>query len=159
PTTPAQVAANVALISFRCDVYDLHDRFQQNGFALFKSIFHGEDRRHFERELTGIDFVERAVDDIDLNIDNRVTAQHAIQHRFLDAFFDGRNVFPRNDASDDLVLHGEAFAALGWTHVHFHVPILATAARLLNQLADAVRARRDRFAVRTLRLARVGLHS
>src|SRR5258707_11402439 len=60
PTTPAQVAANVALIFFRCDVFDLHDRLQQNGFALSKSIFHGEDRRHFERELAGVDFVERA---------------------------------------------------------------------------------------------------
>src|SRR6266496_6277327 len=139
PTTPAQVAANVALIFFRCDVFDLHDRLQQNGLALSKSIFHGEDRRHFERQLTGIDFVERPVNDIDLYIDNGVTAQHAIEHRFLDAFFDGRNVFARNDAADDLVLDDQAFAAPGWAHVHFHVPILATAARLLNQLADAVR--------------------
>src|SRR5206468_7424376 len=128
PTTSAQVAADVALELIRRNVFDLHYRFQQNRFTLFKSIFHGEDRSHFEREFAGIDFVERAVNDIDLNIDNRIPPEHAVEHRFLDAFFDGRNVFARNDAADDFVLDDKTFAALGWAHVYFHVSILAAAA-------------------------------
>src|SRR6202022_1468911 len=73
-TTTAQVAANVALRFFRRDVFDLHDRLEQNRFALFEAVFHREDRRQFERELARIHFVEAAVNDIDLNIDNRITA-------------------------------------------------------------------------------------
>src|SRR6266480_7736136 len=116
-TTAAQVAADVSLEFVGRDVFALHDRFQQNGFALFKAIFHGKNRGQFERELTGIDFVERTVNDIDLNIDDRVPPEHAVEHRFLDAFFDGRNVFARNDAADDFVLDDKTFAALGWAHV------------------------------------------
>src|SRR5450759_4102378 len=32
-TTPAQIAANVSLKLVRRDIFDLHDRLQQNGFA------------------------------------------------------------------------------------------------------------------------------
>src|SRR5438876_11133620 len=103
-TAPTQVTANVSLKLVWSDVFNLHDWLQQNRFALFESIFHREDRGHFKCEFAGIDFVERTVNDIDLNIDNRITAQYAVEHRFLDAFFDGRNVFARNDAADDFVL-------------------------------------------------------
>src|SRR5436190_6077026 len=102
-TAAAQVAADVPLELVGRNVFDLHDWFQQNGFPLLKSVLHCEDRRQFERELTGIDFVEGTVNNIDFHIDNRITAQHPVEHRFLDAFFDGRNVFARNDAADDFV--------------------------------------------------------
>src|SRR6266699_2171411 len=73
-TTAAQVAANVALRFFRRDIFNLHDRLQQNRFALLEAIFHGENRRQLKRQLAGIDFVEAAVNDVDLNIDHGMTA-------------------------------------------------------------------------------------
>src|SRR4026209_2162868 len=103
-TTPAQIATDVALKFFRRDVFHFHDRLEQNRFTLLESVFHREDRRHLEREFAGIDFVERAVNDIDLYIDNRITAQNTVQHRFFDAFRDRGNILAWNDAADDLVL-------------------------------------------------------
>src|SRR5260370_37922206 len=81
----AQVAADVALRFFRRDVFDLHDRFEQNRFTLLKAVFHGENRCQFESELAGIDFVKAAVNDIDFNIDNWITAKNTVQHSFVDA--------------------------------------------------------------------------
>src|SRR5436853_31103 len=126
-TTPAEIAADVALILVRRDVFDFHDRLEQNRLALLEPVFHGEDGRHLKREFAGINFVERAVNDVHFNINDGITAEYAIEHRFLDAFFDGRNVFARNDTADDFVLDDQTFAALGWAHVHFHVSILAAA--------------------------------
>ncbi len=154
-TAPAQVAANVALIFFRRDVFDLHDRLEQNRFALLEAIFHGENRRDFERELVRIDFVETSVNDIDLNIDHRITAKHAVEHRFLDSFLHRWNVFARNNAADDLVFDYQALAALARSHIDLDVAVLTAAARLLDQLPDAVRAGRDRFTIRDLRFAGV----
>src|SRR5213076_792702 len=71
--TPAQVATNVSLELVWGDVFDL------------------KDRRNLKCKFVGIDLVKRTVNDIDLNIDNRITAEHAVEHGFVDAFFDGRN--------------------------------------------------------------------
>src|SRR5262249_62376861 len=108
-------------------VFHLHDRLQTTSFPLFESTFQHEVARLFEGEFAASASVERAVNDIDLYIDHRVTAQDAVEHRFLDTLFHGRNVFARNDAADDLVFNDQTFAALGWAHVDFHVSILAAA--------------------------------
>src|SRR5262249_8868084 len=71
-TTPAQIATNVSLKFIRSYVFDLHDGLEKNGFALLKSVFHGENRRQFKCQFAGIDFVERAVNNIDLYINNRI---------------------------------------------------------------------------------------
>jgi hypothetical protein len=72
--------------------------------------------------------VERTVNDIYLHIDNRIAAQHAVEHRFVDTFLHRRNVFPWNDTADDLVFDKQPFTARAGTHIHFHVPILTAAA-------------------------------
>src|SRR4029434_3951908 len=79
----AQVAADVSLEFVGRDVFDLHDRFQQNGFALFNTTCNGKDRAKCERDFGGVALVEGAVNNIDLHIDDRITAQHAVEHRFL----------------------------------------------------------------------------
>ena len=38
------------------------------------------------------------------DVDHLVAADDAVQHRFFDALLDGRDVFLRNIAADDLVL-------------------------------------------------------
>src|SRR5437588_12050505 len=118
-TTTAQVAANVTLRFFRRDVFDLHDRLEQNRFALLKAVFHREDRRQFERELARIHFVEAAVNDIDLNIDNRVTAEHAVEHGFLDTLLDRRNVLARNEASDNPIFDYQTLTDNAQSHLNF----------------------------------------
>src|ERR1043166_6511705 len=61
---------------------------------------------------------------------------------FLNPFLPRRDVFPRNDAANDFVLDGKTLATFRGTDVHFHVPILTAAARLLDQLANAMGAAR-----------------
>ena len=126
--SPAQIATNVALKFVWRDVFDLHDRLQQDWLALPEAILHGKDRGHFERQLVGIDFVETSVNDIYLNIDDGITAEDAVEHCFLDALLDRWNVFAGNNAADDFVFDDEAFAAIGGPHVNFDVSILTTAA-------------------------------
>ena len=109
---------DVALIFFRRDVFDLHDRLEQDRFALLEAVLQGKDGGHLEREFVRIDFVEAAVDDVDLDIDHRIAAEHAVEHGFFDALHDRRDVFLRNRAADDLVLDHDALAALGWAHIH-----------------------------------------
>src|SRR5436190_3114122 len=131
-TTAAQVAADVPLKIFRGDVFHFHDWLEQNRFALFKPVFQREDRRHLKCELVRIDFVKRTVNDIDFNIDNRITAQHAVKHGFLDAFFYGRNVFARNDAADDFVFDNQPGASSAGTDIYFDVAVLTAATRLFD---------------------------
>src|SRR5215467_9058183 len=156
--TPTQVAANVALIFFGRDVFDLHDRLEQNRFARPEAVFHRENRRHLEGELARIDFVETPEHDVAFDIDNRITAEHAVEHRFFDTLLHRRDVFARNNSADDFIFDDETFAALTRTKIDFDVAVLTATAGLFDQLADAVRVARDRFAIRDLRFARVRVH-
>src|SRR5438132_984441 len=99
--------------------------------------------------------MERAVHDVDRDIDDRVTAEHAVQHRFFDTLFNRRYVFPRNDAANDLVFDDQSFTAFSGANVYFDVAVLTPAAGLFDQLANTVRTARDRFAIRDLRFARI----
>ena len=100
-----QVADDVALIFFRGDVFHLHDRLEQDRFALLESVLHRENRRHLERHFVGIDFVVAAVNDVDFDIDHRITAEHAVEHRFFDPFLARPGCIPCGIiAADDLVL-------------------------------------------------------
>ena len=109
---PIQVAHDVALIFFRGDVLDLHDRLEQDRLRLLEAVLHRKDRRQLERHFVRVDFVEAAVDDIDLDIDDRIAAEHTVEHGFFDALLDRRDVFLRDRAADDLVLDRETLATL-----------------------------------------------
>ena len=101
--------------------------------------------------------MERAVNDVDLNIDNRIAAEHAVKNRFINALLDRRDVFARDNAANNLVFDHETGAAAAGTHVDFNVAVLTATARLLDQLANAVRVGRDRFTIGDLRFAGVGI--
>src|SRR5436305_13430192 len=156
--TPAKIVANVPLKFLWRDVFNFHDRLEQNRFALLKAVLHRKDRRQFERQLAGIDFVETSVNDVHLNIDNGITAKDAVEHCFLDALLDRWNVFAGNDAADDLVLDDQTFSAIARAYVYLNVSVLTAPAWLFDQFADAVRIGSNRFAVRDLGFARVCIH-
>ena len=107
-----QVAHDVALIFFRRRILDLHDRLEQDRLGLLESILDRENRRQLERHFVRVDVVIGAVDDVDVDVDHLVAADHAVEHRFFDALLAGRDVFLRNRSADDLVLDRDAFAAL-----------------------------------------------
>ena len=90
--------------------FHLHDRFEQNRTGLLDGVLEREDAGHLERQFVRVHFVERAVDDLHLDVNDRVAGKHAALDGFLDAVDDRRNVFLGNRAADDLVLDLDALA-------------------------------------------------
>src|SRR6266404_809895 len=64
---PVQIADDVALIFFWSDIFNFHDWLEQDRFARSETVFHREDRGHFERKLARIDFVETSEDNVAFN--------------------------------------------------------------------------------------------
>ncbi len=122
-----------------------------------KASFTAKIAASLERQFVRIDVVVGAVDDVDVDVDDRIAADDAVEHRFFDALLAGRNVFLGNGAADDLVLDRDALAALVRLNLDDDVAVLTATARLLDQLAFAIGSRRDGFAISDLRLAGVGL--
>ena len=92
-----------------------------------------------------------------MDVDDGVAANDAVENGFLETFNAGRNVFLRNVAAYDLVFDGDSLAALVGCDLDDDVAVLTAPARLLDEFAFAIRRDKDRFLVRDLRLAGVGL--
>ena len=82
------------------------------------------------------------VNDIDFDVDHRITAEHTVEHGFFDALLTGRDVFLRNRAADDLVLDPMPLPRSCRTTSTIDVAVLTTTAGLLDELAFAMRGRR-----------------
>src|SRR5438477_6760411 len=99
--SPIQIADDVALIFFRGDVLHFHDRLEQDWFALLETIFYCKNRRHFESQFVGIDFVVTAVNDIDLDIDDGITTEDTVEHSLFNPFLHRGDVLARDHATHD----------------------------------------------------------
>src|SRR3954452_6149115 len=99
-TAPAQVTADISLKIVRSDVLHLHDRLEQNGAALLEPVFHGKNGSQLESQLVRVHVVIAPVDNIDFDVDDRVTAEHTVEDGFFDALLDRGNVLTGNRASD-----------------------------------------------------------
>ena len=75
------------------------------------------------------------VDQLDLDVDDRVAGNDAVLQRLLDALIDGGDVLLRDDATDDGVLELVALALLVRLDVDDGVAVLAAAAGLADELA------------------------
>ena len=53
-------------------------------------VLDGEDGRELERQFVGIDFMVRAVGDVDRDVDDGRAVDHAVEERFFDALLDRR---------------------------------------------------------------------
>src|SRR3546814_17957058 len=76
----------------------------------------------------------RTVDQLHLDVDDRIAGKEAVRDRFLDALVDGRNVFLRHDAADDRVLELIALALLVRRDLEPDMADLALAAPLAPAL-------------------------
>src|ERR1700756_2549197 len=93
-----------------------------------------------------------------MQIDYRVAADDAVQHRLFDAFLNRRNILFRNSAADDLVLDLDSFSALTRFYVHNNVTILSATTGLLDQLTFTDGVLCNRLAVSDLWLFRLSIH-
>src|SRR3546814_17123493 len=99
----------------------------------------------------------RTVDQLHLDVDDRIAVKEAVRDRFLDALVDGRDVFLRHDAADDRILELIALALLVRRDLEPDMAEMALAARLAHELAFALDPLSDGLAVGALRLADLGL--
>ena len=155
--TTIDIAEQVALIFVRGGAFDLHERFEQNGAGFFEGVFQGENTRHAEREFIRVHFMERAVHDLNFDIDDLVAGIDAAFNGFLDAVDDGRDVFLGNGAADNFIDDFDPLALFIGCDGDTGVAVLALTAGLTDELAFALGVFGDRLAIGDLRRAGVGL--
>src|SRR5690606_24854708 len=136
---------------------DLHDRLQQHRAGLRRALLEAHRAGDLEGHFARIDVVVRTVVQSDLDVDHRIAGDHAVLHGFPDALVDRGNVFLRHDTADDAVDDLVARPGLLRLDAQEHVPVLAAAARLPDELAFLLDHLADGLAVRDLRLADVCL--
>ena len=90
-TTTVEIAQNVALVFLGSKILDLHDRLEQNRLGFLEAVFGSEDCRHLERHFVGIHFVERSVDNVDVDINDRVATDDAVENSLFEALLDSRD--------------------------------------------------------------------
>ena len=99
------------------------------------SFLDGHGTGNLKGSFRRVDVVVRTVDELDADVLDGVTGQNARVEGFLDTLVDGRNVFLRHDATDDLVLELVALARLLRVHVDDRMAVLAATTGLADELA------------------------
>src|SRR5271154_6651172 len=156
--TTVDVTEQIALIFIGRGAFDFHDRFEQNRTGLFEGVFERENSSHAEREFVRVNFVERAVNDFDFDVNDLIAGINTAFYGFLDAADDRRNIFLRNRAADNLVKDLDALAFFIRLDGDAGVAVLTFAAGLTDEFSFALGFFGDRFAISDLRGAGVGLH-
>src|SRR6185295_8654008 len=133
------------------DNFYLHDWLKQHGIGFLGSVLERHRARDLEGHLGRVDFVIAPVVQSRLHIYHLVASQHAAFHRFLDPRFDRLDVLARNDSADDRVDEFETRSRLSRFQLHFGVAVLAAAAGLAHELANALGWLANRLAIGDLR--------
>src|SRR6266545_183301 len=152
-----QVADDVAHVVVGRHHLDRHDRLEKDRVRLRGAVLEADRAGDLERHLGGVDVVEAAVEDLDLDVDHRIAREHAALHGLLDALVDRVDELLRDRAADRLVLEHEARARLLRDEAQPAVAILAAAAGLADVAPLGVHLLRDGLAVGDLGLAHVRL--
>src|SRR5919107_568904 len=153
-----EVAHHVAHKLLGHDDFYVHHGFQKDRVGPLEGLLDGHGTGYLERHLGGVDVVVRAVDELHPDIHHGVAGDDAGIERLLDTLVHARDVLPRDDAADDLVVELVAglVVVLG---VDNRVAILAPATRLPDKPAlDTLDALADGLAVGDLRTADVRVH-
>ena len=106
--------------------------------------------RGAETVFVGIDRVIRAVDQLHLKIDQRITGDRAAGSGFNNSFFDRGAKLLRNGAAENLVFENKPSPRGNGSKTHFAIAKLSAAAGLFLVTALDFGALRDRFFVRHL---------
>src|SRR5215211_1733343 len=154
-TPRREVAHHVAHELLGHDDLDVHHGLQEDRIGPPEGLFDGHGTGDLERHLGGVDLVVRTVDEFDPDIDYGVASDDAGIEGILDALVHARDVLPRDDAADDLVVELVAglVVVLG---VDDRVAVLAPATGLPHEPAlDALHALADGLPVSDLRTANI----
>src|SRR5215213_6735600 len=161
PAPRREVAHHITHELLGNDDLDVHDGLQKNRVGPLQSLLDRHGTRDLERHLGGVNVVVRPIDELDLDVDDRVAGDDAGIERLLDALVHAGDVLPGDDTADDLVLElvSPGIGVFEMLGVDDRVAVLAAATCLPDEAAlDAVDALADGLAVRDLRAADVGVH-
>src|SRR5882757_2303419 len=156
--TAIQVAHHVAHVIFRRLHFHAHDRLQDHRIGAQRAFLEAHAAGDLERHFVGVDVVVAAVEHGDLDVDHRVTGDHAVLHLLDHALFDGGDELARHHAADDAVDELEALAGFLRFQAQPAMAVLAAAAGLAHELAFGLDHLADRLAVGDLGRTDIGLH-
>src|SRR5436190_3377538 len=153
PSAPrVQIPHHVAEVVLGRDHLDRHHGLEQLRLAALHRLLERHRAGDLEGHLARVDVVVGAVDQLDLQVHDRVAGEDAGLHGLLDAQVDGRDVLLRDLAADDLVHELVALARLERHGVDDRVAVLAAAAGLADEPAlDLLHGLADRLAIGDLR--------
>ena len=111
--TRGQVADDATGIFLRRDDLDLHHRFEKFRTCELHAFAHAHAGCDFKGENAGVDVVELAVDQSDLEVDDRGSLPRGpLSMTDLNALLNARDVLFRNSTTNDAGLKRIAFARL-----------------------------------------------
>src|SRR5215210_5831865 len=141
-----EVAHHVAHELLGHDDLDGHDGLQQDRIGSLQSLLDGHRTGDLERHLGRVHVVVRTIDELDLDVHDRVTGDDAGVERLFDALVHARDVLSGNHTADDLVLElvRLALGVFLMLSVDDRVAVLAASTGLPNEPAlDALDALAD----------------
>src|SRR5579863_8013126 len=107
-------ATRVQITEYRSHIFignnyfDAHDGFKQYRTGPAASFLESNGARNLEGHFRAVHLVVAAIDKNHGNINHFVACENSAVHRFANARFDGRDIFPGNGATDNLVDEKEA---------------------------------------------------
>src|SRR4029077_14342008 len=129
-----EIPDDVAHVVCRRHDFHVHHRLPQHPKRLTGRFFHGHGPGDLERHFARVHVVVRPILHLYLHVHHRVAGEHAVLERFLHSLLHRADVLPRDHAAHDVVLEYEARPGLARLHVDDHVPVLAAAAGLADEL-------------------------
>src|SRR5258705_4886540 len=151
-----EIAEHVAEAVVGDDDVHFVQRLEHDGSRLRRHRPEGEDSRHLELHLAGVHGVVRAVEQLHLEVDERVAREDAAFGRFMDSLLDRGNELARDRAADDPVFELDAVAARNGRDAHPAIAELSASARLLLVASLPFGARADRLTIGDARSAQLG---
>ena len=138
-TAGVEVADDVAHVLFRYNDDNLHQRFHNDGVRLSEGFLDRHRAGDLEGHFRGVDFVVRAVVQLDLDVDNRVTGEDTGLEGALDTGVNRGDIFFRDRAADDRVDELVTLAGLVGGDADLDMAVLALTAGLTGVLVVDVK--------------------
>src|SRR5256885_11271203 len=156
PPARVEIAHHVAEVLLGRHDLDGHNGLEKLRLRPLLGVLERHRAGDLESHFARVDLVERAIHELDANVDDWIAGHDARLHRLLDAEVDRGDVLLGNLAADDLVDELVAVAGIHRLEVDHRVAVLAAAAGLADEAAlDLLDRLADGLAVGDLRAADV----
>src|SRR5262245_18437236 len=133
-----------------------HDGYEENRISLSRSLLESHRTGNLESDLGRVRVMIGTLEKRRFNVHNGVTREGAVFGRFLNSFFNGGNIFPRNRTALDRIDEFETSARLLRFEGNPNIAVLTASTGLANEAPLLFDFLADGFLIRDLWLADVG---